>query len=103
MERGSCTELSAAEARGQIFDSKRELEQTLDCEVHHFCYPYGSFSTEHSEMAKNAGYVTATTTNRGRNSAGADPYTLRRIMVARATNLGLFAAKVMTAYEDRRV
>lgn len=96
------TELPTAEAREQIVASKKELEQALGCEIRHFCYPYGSFSEEHSEMALDAGYITATTTHRGRNLVGANPYSLRRIMVARATNLGLFAAKVMTTYEDRR-
>lgn len=96
------TDLPANEARAQIEESKHELENILGCDVRHFCYPYGSFSPEHCVMAKNAGYVTATTTHRGRNATFAEPYTLRRIMVARATNLVLFAAKVMTAYEDRR-
>jgi peptidoglycan/xylan/chitin deacetylase (PgdA/CDA1 family) len=74
----------------------------LGCEVRHFCYPYGWFGLEHRAMVKEAGYSTATTTQRGRVNAGDDPYTLRRIMVARATHLGLFAAKVMTGYEDKR-
>lgn len=91
-----------AHAQRQISDSKRELEHLLGCEVHHFCYPYGSYSTEHCEMVKEAGYITATTTQRGRNPVGEDLYQLRRIMVACSTHLGLFATKVLTAYEDRR-
>jgi peptidoglycan/xylan/chitin deacetylase (PgdA/CDA1 family) len=90
------------QAKHQIADSKRELEQLLGCEVRHFCYPYGSYSTEHCAMVRDAGYATATTTQRGRNPAGADHYQLRRIMVACSTHLGLFATKVMTGYEDRR-
>lgn len=89
-------------AKDQIASSKRELEHLLGCEVRHFCYPYGSYFIEHCAMAREAGYVTATTTRRGRNPAGADPYQLRRIMVACSTHLGLFAAKVLTGYEDRR-
>lgn len=96
------TELSPQDAREQISVSRRELEQALDCEVRHFCYPYGWYAPEHCAMAREAGYATATTTHRGRNHAGADPHTLRRIMVACSTHLGLFAAKVMTGYEDRR-
>lgn len=96
------TKLPPDEAREQIASSKHELEQAANCEVRHFCYPYGWFGPEHRNMVQEAGYVTATTTQRGRVHAGDDPYTLRRIMVARATHLGLFAAKVMTRYEDRR-
>lgn len=96
------TKLPLEEAREQIVASKQELEQALDCEVRHFCYPYGWFASEHRDMTQQAGYATATTTRRGRVHAGDDPYTLRRIMVARTTHLGLFAAKVMTRYEDKR-
>jgi len=96
------TELTPNEARMQIADSKRELEQALGCEVQHFCYPYGWFSPEHRDMVQQAGYRTATTTVRGRVHADADPFAMNRIMVARATHLLQFAAKVMTRYEDRR-
>jgi peptidoglycan/xylan/chitin deacetylase (PgdA/CDA1 family) len=95
-------ELSPATAQDEIFTSKRELEQALGCEVRHFCYPYGKYTAEHAHMARQAGYATATTTHRGRVQAQADPYTLRRIMVARATNPVLFAAKIITRYEDKR-
>ena len=96
------TEMSTEEARGEIVDSKCELQQIIGCEVRHFCYPYGWYRTEHQKMVREAGYATATTTQRGRVHAGADPYTLRRIMVARATNPLQFFLKVATAYEDRR-
>ena len=96
------TELPAEEARAQITDSKRELEQALGCEVQHFCYPYGWFAPEHRDMVQQAGYRTATTTVRGRVHPGADPFAMNRIMVARATHLLQFAVKVMTGREDRR-
>ncbi len=93
---------SADQAREEIAGSKRELENTLGCEVRHFCYPYGRFGAEHSRMAREAGYVTATTTRRGRMHAGDDPMTLRRVLVAQATHLLHFALKIGTTYEDRR-
>lgn len=93
---------SADQARDEIAGSKRELENTLGCEVRHFCYPYGRFGAEHSRMAREAGYVTATTTRRGRMHAGDDPMTLRRVLVAQATHLLHFALKIGTTYEDRR-
>ena len=96
------TELPAIEARDEIANSKAELEQAIGCEVRHFCYPYGWFSTEHEEMVRDAGYVTATTTRRGRVCTGDNTYALRRIMVARATNPLQFFMKIATAYEDRR-
>lgn len=96
------TVCSPDQARNQIAGSKVELQDLLGYEVRHFCYPYGRFHPEHSQLAKEAGYVTATTTHRGRVHAGNNPHALNRIMVACSANLGLFAAKVMTAYEDKR-
>ena len=96
------TELPEDQAREEISRSRLELEDAVGCEVRHFCYPYGWFRPEHGQMAREAGYATATTTQRGRVQAGDDPYTLKRIMVARATNPWQFLLKVATAYEDRR-
>lgn len=95
-------ELDADNARHEIAGSRQELERQLGSPINHFCYPYGEFRPEHADLAREAGYVTATTTARGRVHPGDDPYTLRRIMVACSTNLLQFAAKVMTSYEDKR-
>lgn len=89
-------------AREQIAGSKKELEGRLGCEVRHFCYPYGRFGAEHSRMVQEAGYVSATTTRRGRVHVGDDLMTLRRVLVAQATHLLHFALKIATTYEDRR-
>jgi peptidoglycan/xylan/chitin deacetylase (PgdA/CDA1 family) len=96
------TALSTEQARDEIVRSKQELEHVIGGEVRHFCYPYGWYSPEHAAMARDAGYASATTTHRGRVHSGDDPYTLRRIMVARATNPIQFFMKIATAYEDRR-
>lgn len=96
------TKLSTADSFMEIATSKQELEQLLDCEVRHFCYPFGKFEKEHSSAVKEAGYLSATTTSRGLTHPGDDLYTLRRIMIARATNMVQFALKVTTGYEDRR-
>ncbi len=96
------TDLSAPQAEKQIAVSKRELESAMGCEVRHFCYPYGWFDETHQRMAQAAGYVTATSTRRGRVRVGDNPFALRRIMVARATNPVTFFLKIATTYEDRR-
>jgi len=96
------TELPPDVAREEIAVSKSELEQAVGCEVRHFCYPYGWYGSEHAQMAREADYATATTTQRGRVHEGDALYTLRRIMVARATNPIQFFMKIATAYEDRR-
>lgn len=94
--------LNPEQALIEIADSREDLQNQFGCEVRHFCYPYGWFSDAHKKLVEQAGYYTATTTHRGRVNVPADPYALNRIMVARATHLGLFAAKILTGYEDRR-
>lgn len=96
------SQIGVDQAQQEILISKKELESTLGCEVRHFCYPYGRFTSEHSQMAMKAGYVTATTTRRGRVHFGDDPMTLRRVLVAQATHLLNFALKILTRYEDHR-
>ena len=95
-------ELDATAALKQIKQSKAELEEALGFEVRHFCYPYGTYLPEHTSMVSEAGYVTATTTQRGRVASGDNPMTLRRIMIARATNPVTFGLKIATGYEDKR-
>ena len=95
-------ELPDAQAERQIADSKRELEQAIGAEVRHFCYPYGWHDPKHQKMAQQAGYFSATTTQRGRVVAGDDRFTLKRIMIARATNPVQFFMKIATRYEDKR-
>ena len=95
-------EIDDTEARRQIQQSRADLKSALDYEVRHFCYPYGHYHTNHVDMVRDAGYLTATTTKRGRIKPGDDLMTLKRIMVARATNPLTFGFKVITSYEDRR-
>jgi peptidoglycan/xylan/chitin deacetylase (PgdA/CDA1 family) len=96
------TQLSAEAADNEITISRQELEDNLGCEVRHFCYPYGRFDATHLQMVQKAGYTSATTTRRGRAQSGDDPFTLRRVLVAQATNLVHFVLKITTSYEDRR-
>jgi len=96
------TAISVDKAKNEITLSKRELEDAIGCEVRHFCYPYGLFTPLHSAMTKESGFITATTTQRGRVAAIDDLYTLRRVLIARSTNAIQFLVKIISAYEDRR-
>lgn len=94
-----CTDEQAAL---EIRQSRLDLEQQFQVPVRHFCYPYGWFASQHRQMVVDAGYETATTTARGRVVLGDDLFALKRIKVARATTLVMFAAKILTRYEDKR-
>jgi peptidoglycan/xylan/chitin deacetylase (PgdA/CDA1 family) len=91
-----------ATAREEIAGCRRDLQEQLGVEVRHFCYPYGFHRPEHAAMAREAGYVTATTTQRARTQASDDLFELPRVPVLRTTSRPLLWLKVATAYEDRR-
>ena len=86
----------------EIVLGKSELEDAIAAPVTQFCYPYGQFKAEHVVMAQNAGFLTASTTNRGRCQPGEDLMQLPRVPVLRATSLAAFWLKVASQYEDRR-
>ena len=89
---------SAADIEG----GKAALEAITGQAANHFCYPYGHFEARHVGMAVEAGFVTATTTQRSRCQAGTDLMQLPRVPVVRSTSLPVFWLKIATAYEDRR-
>ena len=93
---------SDEECRAEITFGKSELESVTGQTVGHFCYPYGHYETRHVAMADEAGFVTATTTQRSRCHAGIDLLQLPRVPVLRSTSLPVFWLKIATGYEDRR-
>lgn len=93
--------VSDATARAEIADSRAALQDMLGRDVTQFCYPYGRYRAEHAAMAREAGYVAATTTVRSRCHADADLFELPRVPVVRSTHWTQFLLKLLTAYEDR--
>ena len=93
-----------ATVRHQIQRSKSELAQILGTEVRHFCYPYGRFLPEHPAWVAQAGYVTATTTRRGRATSAPGPaaFTLPRVLVNHRSTWAHMAFKLFTGYEEGR-
>ena len=96
------TALSDDAAMDEISGCKADFERKLDCEVRHFCYPFGRFGSKHADMVRKMGYLTATTTRRGRTQANHNAMVLPRVMVARATYLLQLFVKIGTSYEDKR-
>lgn len=88
-------------ARAEMTGDRAALEGLLATPVRHFCYPFGEYAPQHVAMARQAGFQTVTTTQRGRSSAGNDLMELPRVPVVRSTSLPVFWLKVATAYEDR--
>ncbi|MFK2899885.1 polysaccharide deacetylase family protein [Dyella jejuensis] len=96
------TQCSDAQLRDEIAGSKTELEDQLGAPVTQFCYPYGDMDDRVAAFTQASGYAAATTTQRGRATAGMDLWRLPRVQVARHHVLPQFAMRAFTDYENRR-
>lgn len=94
--------LTEEQARAEIIASRLKLSDYVQQEVTAFCYPFGEYSAQHCLMAKEAGYLNATTTERGLARADDDFFELPRVGIWRSTNLLKFFQKCLTQYEDRK-
>ena len=98
-------ELSESAQQIEIEQSRKKLESIVQQEggVKHFCYPFGALNEYSVHATQAAGYITATTTVRGRASNRNDNLLLLpRVLVSRTTSLFHLWAKVFTTYEDRK-
>ncbi|MES2189042.1 MAG: polysaccharide deacetylase family protein [Pseudomonadota bacterium] len=89
----------------EIGRSKDRLEALIRQKggVQHFCYPYGGLNKTAVQNVRSAGYLTATTTVRGRAIPGqSDDLLLPRVLVSRTTTWMQLLLKCLTRYEDRR-
>ncbi|MDO9404514.1 MAG: polysaccharide deacetylase family protein [Polaromonas sp.] len=96
------TKLDDEACRADILQGQAGLEAASGEPAGHFCYPYGHYEARHVAMAREAGFATATTTQRSRCHAGLDYLQLPRVPVLRSTSLPVFWLKLATAYEDKK-
>lgn len=57
------SELPVDEQRRELTDCKDDLEQLLGREVKHMAYPYGDYDKNTVQLARQLGFLTATTTS----------------------------------------
>lgn len=88
------TTLSAEAARKEIAGSKEALERGLGRPVEAFCYPGGVFGRRERDLAAEAGFRVAVSSDAGHNPAGADPFALRRQQIETRDRLIDFRAKL---------
>jgi peptidoglycan/xylan/chitin deacetylase (PgdA/CDA1 family) len=70
------------EQRHEVVDSKVEIEQQLGHSIRDFAYPSGSYGEVTTQIAREAGYLTAVTTNWGTYQEPGAFYTLKRVREA---------------------
>lgn len=88
------SELSDADSRAEIVDSKHLLEDKLGSSVDSFAYPNGNYGQREVELVREAGYQQAVTVKPGVNRKGVDPLQLRRTEVTDRDGVQEFAAKL---------
>ena len=70
-----------AEARIEIFESKQQLEEAFQLNIHTISYPNGDYSERDVQMAKAAGYSCGITVDYGFNTPETDLFRLKRLSV----------------------
>lgn len=72
-------ELDEAEAFAEVKESAERIEERLGAPARWLAYPRGRAVPGGAELLRRAGMEAAVTVEPGRNSAGCDPYALRRV------------------------
>jgi peptidoglycan/xylan/chitin deacetylase (PgdA/CDA1 family) len=78
------TEIPIEEARREIADGKKMLENLCGRPVLHFAYPYGDWNQAIRDLVIEAGYETAVSVKHGLNTFASDRFTLQRLMAMHA-------------------
>jgi peptidoglycan/xylan/chitin deacetylase (PgdA/CDA1 family) len=87
----------------EVFDqlkfSKEILEEKINTKVGVLAYPYGSFTKRTIEIAIDAGYKCALSTNRGNRHLSKDRYALKRVMIHHDTTITRFQYYLSRIYD----
>jgi|APMI01.1.fsa_nt_gi peptidoglycan/xylan/chitin deacetylase (PgdA/CDA1 family) len=73
--------LTDNEVKFELEESKRRIEQELQCECRYFAYPNGDHSERDHAFMRDLGYGAALTQDFGANPSGSDPCSMLRIEV----------------------
>jgi len=83
-----------AEAWEEIVGSKRDLEELLQRPVRHFSYPNGDYSPREIAYVRQAGFVSARTTDLGWTHVGGDPFRLPMLGISDDASVHMLAAQL---------
>jgi peptidoglycan/xylan/chitin deacetylase (PgdA/CDA1 family) len=90
------TKVSLKEAKRQISQSKKILEQKLGKNVQYFCYPYGEYNQAVAKLVKASGYKAATNTKPGLVNARSNLFLLNRVRITGHLNHQGFVKKLLS-------
>ncbi len=95
-----CTD---AEAADEIVRSRSEVEELSGSACYHFSYPNGDYTEREIRLAREAGYVSARTTEVGWNGPRTDPMRLRIVSGADQTSVDMLATHLTGLFRLRRL
>jgi len=72
------TQVPLAQAREEIFGSRKSLQDRFGIPIDHVCYPYGDWNPQIRDLVREAGYQSAYTTTPGMNGSADSPFELKR-------------------------
>lgn len=90
----SLTEITQAQARGELEESLNSLNTNLGQSSFPLSYPHGKTSVGISRLSESLGYSCGVTAVLGQNDSECDLFALRRTIVASDDDLPTFAARV---------
>ncbi len=76
------SEMTAAEQKTELQDSKAALESLLGKKVDYFAYPWGKYNTDTLKLIQESGYKMAFTTAEGKADKSNGIYKLKRIYIS---------------------
>lgn len=91
------------QARCDIIESKKLLEQRLGCTIDHFCYPNGGFNDNIKRIVAEAGYKSAFTTLSSTFHNSSDIYGITRILIDRYDDFEIFKEKLEGNYNYLKI
>lgn len=86
------TGLSESKLNTEVVESKKILETLISSKIYSICYPAGKYNEATETAVKNAGYLYAVTTERGRANINS-PMSLKRYRVNKDTDISSFIKK----------
>ncbi len=79
----------------EIIDSRNLIKEKFNIECESFCYPFGLYDEVDLKMVEQAGYISATTVEKGIDDFSiANPYILKRITLSGKDNFYAFILKL---------
>ena len=88
------TQMNDVQAKKEIIESKTKIEEKLGAPITSFCYPGGYFHEKHIDWVKEAGYLSACTTETGYYN-GESLFKIPRIAVLASDSFFIFKQKIV--------